>query len=151
MDKLHLGVDTSNSTTSLSLVCDGKVIKNAGGTVYMVSTSIGRPEENAEINYSGLVSIGMEKLTDSYYNILDFSPDSLKVTSYYLDTDEEYVSFTLEKSDDFKPQEIGFFRKILGIICAGLSTIFGIYVNGDRYFELKEDGYDVPGFFEFTF
>lgn len=136
---------------SVEKITDGKVIKNAGGTVYMVSTSIGRPEENAEINYSDLVSIGMEKLTDSYYNILDFSPDSLKVTSYYLDTDEEYVSFTLEKSDDFKPQEVGFFRKILGIICAGLSTIYGIYVNGDRYFELKEDGYDVPGFFEFTF
>ena len=28
MDKLHLGVDTSNYTTSLSLVCDGKVISN---------------------------------------------------------------------------------------------------------------------------
>ena len=28
MDKLHLGIDTSNYTTSLSLVCDGKVLKN---------------------------------------------------------------------------------------------------------------------------
>lgn len=28
MNKLHLGVDTSNYTTSLSLVCDGRVVKN---------------------------------------------------------------------------------------------------------------------------
>ena len=28
MDRLHLGIDTSNYTTSLSLVCDGVVIKN---------------------------------------------------------------------------------------------------------------------------
>ncbi len=136
---------------SVEKIENGKTIENAKGTVYMVSTSVKRPEEDAEINYSDLVSIGMEKLTDSYYNILDFSPDAIKVTSYYLDSNEEYVSFTLTKDDDYQPEKIGFFRKLGGILAAGLSTVYGIYVNADRYFELKEDGYTGVGFFEFVF
>lgn len=135
---------------SVEKIEDGKTVNNAKGTVYFVSTSVERPAEDAEIVYSDLVSIGMEKLTDSYYNIIDFSPDSIKVTSYYLDTDEEYISFTLTKEDDYTPQKIGFFRKLGGILAAALSTVYGIYVNADRYFELKENGYKV-GFFEFVF
>ncbi len=138
---------------SVEKIENGKTIENAKGTVYMVSTSVARPEEEGEedVAYSELVSIGMDKLTDSYYNILDFSSDSIKVTSYYLDTDEEYVSFTLTKSDDYQPEKIGFLRKIGGILAAKLSTLYGIYVNADRYFELKEDGYTGVGFFEFVF
>lgn len=136
---------------SVEKIENGKTINNAGGTVYMVSTSVARPEEDEEIVYSELVSIGIDKLTDSYYNILDFSSDSIKVTSYYLDTDEEYVSFTLTKDEDYQPEKIGFFRKIGGILAAKLSTIYGIYVNADRYFELKEEGYTGVGFFEFVF
>ena len=93
----------------------------------------------------------MEKLTDSYYNILDFSPDALKVTSYYLDTNEEYISFTLTKDDDYEREKIGFFRKLGGILAGYLSTVYGIYVNADRYFDLKEEGYTGVGFFEFVF
>ncbi len=130
---------------------NGKTVKNAKGTVYFVSTSIGRPEEDSEINYSDKVAIGMEKLTDSYYNILDFSPDALKVTSYYLDTNEEYISFTLTKDDDYEREKIGFFRKLGGILAGYLSTVYGIYVNADRYFDLKEEGYTGVGFFEFVF
>ncbi len=135
---------------SVEKIENGKTVKNAAGTVYLVSTSVERPAENEEINYSELVSIGMDKLTDSYYNILEFSHNELKVTSYYLDTNEEYISFTLSKDDDFQPEKIGFFRKLGGILAAGLSTVYGIYVNADRYFELKEDGYKAP-FFEFVF
>lgn len=130
---------------------NGKTVNNAKGTVYFVSTSIGRPEEDSEINYSDKVAIGMEKLTDSYYNIIDFSPEGLKVTSYNLETDEEYISFTLTKDDDYEPEKIGFFRKLGGILAGFLSTVYGIYVNADRYFELKEDGYTGVGFFEFVF
>lgn len=136
---------------SVEKIENGKTVKNPGGTVYLVSTSVSRPEEDAEINYSELVSIGMEKLTDSYYNILDFSHNELKVTSYYLDTNEEYISFTLSKDDDFRPEKVGFFRKLGGILAAGLSTVYGIYVNADRYFSLKDDGYTGVGFFEFVF
>ncbi len=135
---------------SVDKIEDGKTVKNAAGTVYLVSTSVDRPEENEEINYSELVSIGMNKLTDSYYNILDFSQNKLKITTYYLDTNEEYISFTLEKDDDFEPEKIGFFRKLGGILAAGLSTVYGIYVNADRYFDLKKNGYKAP-FFEFVF
>ena len=129
---------------------NGKTVTNAKGTVYFTSTSVSRPEEDAEVTYSDWVAIGMDKLTDSYYNIIDFSPEAITVTSYYLDSDEEYISFTLEKDDDYEPEKIGFFRKLGGILAAKLSTLYGIYVNADRYFELKEDGFEV-GFFEFVF
>ncbi len=142
--------DVIFNNKSVEKIENGKTVNNAKGTVYLVSTSVDRPAEDAEIVYSDLVSIGMEKLTDSYYNIIDFSPESIKVTSYYLDTDEEYISFTLTKDDGYKPEKIGFFRKLGGILAAGLSTVYGIYVNADRYFELKEDGFEAP-FFEFVF
>ncbi len=135
---------------SVGKIENGKTVKNAQGTVYLVSTSIDRPTEDKEINYSELVAIGMDKLTDSYYNVLDFSHNELKVTTYYLDTNEEYISFTLEKDDDFEPEKIGFFRKLGGILAAKLSTVYGIYVNADRYFDLKKNGYKAP-FFEFVF
>lgn len=64
--------------------------------------------------------------------------------------DEEFMSFTLTKTEDYKPAKIGFFRKIGGILAGWLSTVYGIYVNADRYFSLKEDGYKAP-FFEFVF
>ena len=132
---------------------NGKTVKNAKGTVYFTSTSVARPEEaedETEVTYSDWVGIGMDELADSYYNIIDFSPEAITVTSYYLDTNEEYISFTLEKDDDYEPAKIGFFRKLGGILAAKLSTLYGIYVNADRYFELKEEGFEV-GFFEFVF
>ncbi len=138
---------------SVEAIENGKTVNNAKGTVYFVSTSIGRPEEEGEedVVYSDLVAIGMDKLTDSYYNILDITPDSLKVTSYYLDTDEEYVSFTLTKDEDYQPEKIGFFRKLGGILAGYISNLYGIYCNSDRYFGLKEDGYTGVGFFEYVF
>lgn len=142
--------DVIYNSKSVEKIENGKTVNNANGTVYFVSTSVDRPTEDAEIVYSDLVSIGMEKLTDSYYNIIDFSPEAIKVTSYNLETDEEYISFTLEKDDDYKPEKIGFFRKLGGILAGWLSTVYGIYVNADRYFELKKDGYKAP-FFEFVF
>ncbi len=130
---------------------NGGTVNNAKGTVYFVSTSIGRPEEESEVTFSDRVAIGFDKLTDSYYNILDFSPDAIKVTSYNLETDEEYVSFTLTKDDDYEPEKIGFFRKLGGILAGFISNFYGIYCNSDRYFGLKEDGYTGVGFFEYVF
>lgn len=136
---------------SVDTVENGKTINNTKGTVYLVSTSIGRPEEDSEINYSERVAIGMDKLTDSYYNILDFSPEGIKVTSYNLETNDEYISFTLTKDDDYQPEKIGFFRKLGGILAGYLSNFYGIYCNSDRYFDLKKDGYTGVGFFEYVF
>ncbi len=136
---------------SVETIENGKTVNNAGGTVYLVSTSIGRPEEDSEITPSDLVGISIDKLTDSYYNIIDFSPEAIKVTSYYLDSDEEYVSFALTKDDDFEPEKIGFFRKLGGILAGYISNLYGIYCNSSRYFDLKEDGYTGVGFFEYVF
>jgi len=136
---------------SVETIENGKTVNNAKGTVYFVSTSIGRPEEDAEVTFSDKVAIGFDKLTDSYYNILDFSPEAIKVTSYNLETDEEYISFTLTKDDDYEPEKIGFFRKLGGILAGYISNLYGIYCNSDRYFGLKKDGYTGVGFFEYVF
>lgn len=136
---------------SVDTIENGKTVNNAKGTVYFVSTSIGRPEEDAEVTFSDKVAIGFDKLTDSYYNILDFSPEAIKVTSYNLETDEEYISFTLTKDDDYEPEKIGFFRKLGGILAGYISNFYGIYCNSDRYFGLKKDGYTGVGFFEYVF
>lgn len=136
---------------SVDTIENGKTVNNAKGTVYFVSTSIGRPEEDAEVTFSDKVAIGFDKLTDSYYNILDFSPEAIKVTSYNLETDEEYISFTLTKDDDYEPEKIGFFRKLGGILAGYISNLYGIYCNSDRYFGLKKDGYTGVGFFEYVF
>ena len=138
---------------SVDTIEDGKTINNAKGTVYMVSTSVARPEEEGEspVVYSDLVAVGMDKLTDSYYNILDFSPESLTVTSYNLETNEKHVSFTLTKDDDYQPEKVGFFRKLGGILAGYISNFYGIYCNSSRYFDLKEEGYTGVGFFEYVF
>ena len=139
---------------SVDTVEDGKTINNAKGTVYMVSTSISRPEEaedESEVVYSNLVAVGMDNLSDSYYNILDFSPEGLTVTSYNLETNERHVSFTLTKDDDYQPEKIGFFRKLGGILAGYISNLYGIYCNSDRYFDLKEEGYTGVGYFEYVF
>ncbi len=136
---------------SVAAVENGGTVNNAEGTVYFVSTSIGRPEEDSEVTFSDKVAIGFDKLTDSYYNILDFSPEAIKVTSYNLETDEEYVSFTLTKDDDYEPEKIGFFRKLGGILAGYISNLYGIYCNSDRYFDLKKAGYTGVGFFEYVF
>lgn len=146
--------DIIYNSESVEKIESGKTYENAAGTVYFVGTSVIRPEEEAEeITYSDRVSIGMENSTDRLYNILDCSEDELKLTTYRQTDDgedEEFMSFTLTKTEDYKPAKIGFFRKIGGILAGWLSTVYGIYVNADRYFDLKEDGYKAP-FFEFVF
>lgn len=145
--------DIIYNSESVEKIESGKTYENAAGTVYFVGTSVIRPEEEAEVNYSDRVSIGMDNSTDSLYNILDCSEDALTLTTYKQSDsgeDEEFMSFTLTKTEDYKPSKVGFFRKIGGILAGWLSTVYGIYVNADRYFSLKEDGYKAP-FFEFVF
>ena len=136
----------------IKVVKNGGTIRNADGTVYMVSASVARGrEEEGGIPYSSLISIGMEDYSDRLYNIIDFSSEAITVTTYERGVDEEYVSFTLTKDDDYQPVKIGFFRKLGGILAGFLSNFYGIYCNSSRYFDLKEEGYTGVGYFEYVF
>ena len=135
---------------SVAEIEDGCVINNAGGTVYMVSASAARPREAESIPYSDLIAIGMEHYADKLYNIIDFSHDSITVTTYERGENEEFVSFTLTKDDDFEASEINWFRKMFGKFVAAIGTIYAVFNNIGRYSDLTEDGFNVD-FFETVF
>ena len=124
---------------------NGAEINNAEGTVYMVSASVDRARE-AEIVYSDRIAVGMEEYSDKLYNIIDFSEESIKVTTYERGSGEEYASFTLTKDDGYKAPEIGFFRKLIGKILGAMGTIYAVFNNMGRYYDLTEDGFNVDLF-----
>lgn len=128
---------------------NGGTINNAEGTVYMVSASVGRARDEEGV-YSDRVAIGMDDFTDSLYNIIDFSEDSITVTTYERGEDEAFAGFTLTKDDDYKAPGVGFFRKLIGKILGAIGTIYAMFNNIGRYSDLKEDGFNV-NFFETIF
>lgn len=128
---------------------NGETVTNAQGTVYMVSASVGRPRDEEGV-YSERVAIGMDEFTDRLYNIIDFSENSITVTTYERGTGEEFASFTLEKDDNYSAPEIGFFRKLIGKLLGAIGTVYAVFNNIGRYSDLKEDGFNVD-FFETVF
>ncbi len=136
---------------AVNVVKDGGTIKNAEGTVYMVSASVARArEEEGGIPYSNLVSIGMEDYSDRLYSIIDFSAAAITVTTYERGEDDAYVSFTLTKDDDFEGVAISPIRVIIGKLLGAIGTIYSIFNNIGRYSDLTEDGFNVD-FFETIF
>ncbi len=127
---------------------NGGTVNNAEGTVYMVSASVGRPRDEEGV-YSERIAIGMEDFNDKLYNIIDFSEDAIKVTSYERG-EGEFASFTLTKDDDFDAPEISFFRKLIGQLLGAFGTIYAFFNNIGRYHDLTEDGFNVD-FFETVF
>lgn len=128
---------------------NGDTINNAEGTVYMVSASVGRARDEEGV-YSDRVAIGMEDFSDRLYNIIDFSEDSITVTTYERGEKEAFASFTLTKDDDFEAPGVGFFRRLIGKILGAIGTIYAMFNNIGRYSDLKEDGFNV-NFFETVF
>ena len=128
---------------------NGGTINNAEGTVYMVSASVGRARDE-EGAYSDRVAIGMDEFTDRLYNIIDFSEDSITVTTYERGEDEAFASFTLTKDDDYEAPGVSFFRRLIGKILGAIGTIYAVFNNIGRYSDLKEDGFNVD-FFETIF
>ncbi len=127
----------------------GDVINNAQGTVYMVSASVGRAREG-DIVYSDRVAVGMDEYSDRLYNIIDFSRDSITVTTYERGESEAFASFTLTKDDDFEAPRINFFRKLVGMLLGSMGTVYAVFNNIGRYSDLTEDGFTVD-FFETVF
>ena len=131
---------------SVEAIENGKTVENAQGTVYMVSASVDRPRESADIPYSDLIAIGMDEYSEKLYNIIDFSEDKITVTTYEKGVVEAHASFTLTKTDDYDAPEISFFRKAFGKFAAGIGTVYAFFNNFTKYFDLTDKGYDLDLF-----
>ncbi len=131
---------------SVEAIENGKTVENAQGTVYMVSASVGRPRESADIPYSDLIAIGMDEYSERLYNIIDFSEDAITVTTYEKGVAEAHASFTLAKTDDYDAPEISFFRKSFGRFAAAIGTVYAFFNNFTKYFDLADNGYELDLF-----
>lgn len=128
------------------------VMTNPEGTVYMVSGSITRPRDDDELGLNeewiGYANVPDERII---YNVLDFTEDSIAVSSYYTGENEPFNSYKIVKTsndgghpDVIIPSPFDAFVRFVG-------TIYGIFNNIGVYDDITgRYGFDV-GFFEVVF
>lgn len=141
----------SHYYTVTNVLFNGKTVSdlepqmtNPEGTVYMVSCSVTRPRNDAEIGLNE-EWIGADYLTNkATYNILDFTEDTVTVNSYEEGSKKPFNSFTITKtSEDGGHGEISMFAEIKNLFVRLVGMIYTYFNNYSIYFELKEKGYDV--------
>lgn len=125
---------------------NGETVVNADGTVYLVSASVMRARDDEGVEYNDRIAYGMTNFNAKLYNIIDFSTDSITVTTYEMGEDEAYASFTLVKTDDYEAETFNFFRCIFDKLVDRISTLVAFFNNIGRYYDLSEDGYNVSIF-----
>ncbi len=128
------------------------VLNNPEGTVYMVSGSINRPrnDKSDDLGLNETVGYYYEQQEEQVlYNIIDFSEDSIKVSSYSYDTGEVFNTLTITKDSQQggHPQKLPLFYSF---IVNFLGTVYQFFNNISVYTRLKDDGIDV-NFFEIVF
>ena len=120
------------------------------GTIYMVSGSITRPRDDDEIGLNE-EWIGFANVPDqqAIYNVLDFSEDSITVSSYYQGNAEPFNSYSIVKTskDGGHPDKM---TPIYNPIIRFIGTVYAIFNNIGVYSDLKDNGYEV-NFFELLF
>lgn len=128
------------------------IMTDNAGTVYMVSGSITRPRDDDEIglneDWIGYANVPDERII---YNVLDFTADSITVSSYYTGENEAFNSYKIVKSsndgghpDVIIPSPIDGFIRFIG-------TIYAIFNNIGVYDDLTgRYGFDVD-FFDIVF
>lgn len=125
-----------------------ETMTNPKGTIYMVSGSINRPRNDDEIGLSE--NVGYAELTnDPIYNIIDFSENSIKVSSYTLGSRDAFNTYTIVKTTNDGghssklPSPFNYFVRAVG-------TVYSFFNNINVYKSLKDKGYQV-NFFECVF
>lgn len=121
------------------------------GTIYMVSGSISRPRDDDEIGLND-EWIGAWNTPDDrqIYNVLDFTEDSISVSSYYKGEKEAFNKYTIVKTDNDggHPDKIS---PLYNPIIRFIGTIYGFFNNIGVYDDLiNKYGFDVD-FFEIVF
>ena len=126
-------------------------MKDNEGTVYMVSGSITRPRDDDEIGLNE-EWIGFANTPDDriIYNVLDFSEETITVSSYYVGENTPFNSYKITKTsnDGGHPEQ-----KLPSIIDAFVrfaGTVYAFFNNIGVYGDLKDFGFDV-NFFEIVF
>lgn len=126
------------------------VLTDPNGTVYMVSGSINRPRNDDEDSLGLSDNIGYAYLTqEKIYNIIDFTEDSLTVSSYTVESGEKFNSFTINKTSQQGghtkafPNPFNAFVRFVG-------TVYTMFNNISVYQKLTDKGYDVK-FFDVVF
>ena len=126
------------------------VLTDPNGTVYMVSGSINRPRNDDEDSLGLSDNIGYAYLTqEKIYNIIDFTEDSLTVSSYTVESGEKFNSFTINKTSQQGghtkafPNPFNAFVRFVG-------TVYTMFNNVSVYQKLTDKGYDVK-FFDVVF
>lgn len=129
---------------------NGAELTDPSGTVYMVSGSINRPRNDNESELGLSDNIGVSYLTqEKIYNILDFSSDSITVSSYTVESGEKFNSFTIRKSSqqgghpETRYNPFNSFARFVG-------TVYTMFNNISVYGKLTDKGYDV-NFFDVVF
>ncbi len=123
------------------------------GTIYMVSGSINRPRNDAPEKI-GLNEewIGYANTPDQQqiYNVLDFSEDSIKVSSYYKGDSAPFNAYSIVKSDNDGGHPEQKLPSLINGFVRFVGTIYAFFNNISVYDTLKEDGIET-NFFEFVF
>ena len=126
-------------------------MSDAPGSVYMVSGSITRPRDDDEVGLNGdWIGFANEPDERIIYNIIDFTEDSVTVSSYYKGEEKAFNSYTLVKTskDGGHPKQV--LPSPFDAFVRFVGTIYGVFNNIGVYTNLKDDGYDV-NFFEVVF
>ena len=94
MSNAVFGEETTDSIAGKDSITDPK------GTIYMVSGSINHPRDEADTQGDIFdENIGYYYLSDEVlYNLIDFSEDSIKISTYTIDGDTPIHTFTINKT-----------------------------------------------------
>lgn len=121
------------------------------GTVYMVSGSITRPRDDDEIGLNE-EWIGASNTPDDriIYNTLDFTEESITVSSYYVGENTPFNSYKIIKTSNNGGHPEQKFPSIIDAFIRFAGTVYAWFNNMGVYGDLKDYGFDV-NFFEIVF
>ncbi len=128
-----------------------ETMKNPEGTIYMVSGSISRPRDDDDYGLNdkwiGAYNTPNDK---QIYNVLDFTGDTLTVSSYYKGEDKPFNEYNIVKTDKDggHPDKIS---PLYNPIIRFFGTVYALFNNIGVYDDLiNKYGFDVD-FFEIVF
>ncbi len=124
---------------------------NPEGTIYMVSDSIDRPRDDEDIGLND-EWIGAWNTPDQQqiYNILDFTEDTITVSSYYQGSGTPFNSYTIKKTTDNGGHPDRLLPSFFDGFIRFVGTIYAFFNNIGVYGDLKDNGIEVD-FFECIF
>lgn len=134
----------NKSVTSLEGVSE---ITDPEGTVYLATGSVNNlaPMLDDEGNVPPIgENVAFTYLQqDSMYNLLRFTDSSLTISSYTVDSDENFYNLTIEKTDKQGGHKYRNTSILPRPLVYFITLIVNIINNSDMYNRYKEQGYDV--------